>query len=195
MTSLNRPALLNRCLLAIIGLTLLTGGGLAMATSLGWLPINPAAPLVPGTDLPPTWALYAITGAAVLLGLLCLRWMTAQLARKPKTRTWRIEGDPTYGHTEMATRITTTPFAEEITAYPGIHTAHADLTGAQHAPTLVVVVTTEHDADLTDIRHHLANHGLPRLRNALDLTSLPTTLEFRFTTKTGARVHTGAHPA
>jgi hypothetical protein len=188
MTSLNRPARLNRCLLAIVGLTLLAGGGLAMATSFGWLPVNPATPLVPGTDLPPTWTLYAITGTAVLLGLLCLRWLAAQLARKPKTRTWRIDDHSAHGHTDLAARIATTPFAEEITAYPGIHTAHADLTGAQHAPTLAMVVTTEHDADLTDIRHHLDTHGLPRLRQALDLSSLPATLEFRFTTKTGARV-------
>jgi hypothetical protein len=188
MTSLNRPARLNRCLLAIIGLTLLAGGGLAMATSLGWLLVNPATPLVPGTDLPPTWMLYAITGATVVLGLLCLRWLAAQLARKPKTRTWRIDGDPAHGHTELAARIATTPFTEEITEYPGIHTAHADLTSAQHSPTLAMVVTTEHDADLNDIRHRLHTHGLPRLRQALDLTSLPATLEFRYTTKTGARV-------
>jgi hypothetical protein len=187
MTSLNRPARLNRCLLATIGVTLLTGGGLALATSLGWLPINPATALAPGTELPPTWTLYAITGVAALLALLCLRWLAAQLARKPKTHTWQIENDPAHGHTELAARIATTPFTADITAYPGIHTAHADLAGTQHTPTLAVVVTTEHDADLTDIRHRLHTHGLPRLRNALDLTSLPVTLEFRFTTKTGAR--------
>jgi hypothetical protein len=187
MTSLNRPARLNRCLLAIIGVTLLTGGGLALATGLGWLPVDPATPLAPGTELPPTWTLYAITGVAVLLALLCLRWLAAQLARKPKSHTWRIDDDPTHGHTELAARIATTPFTADITAYPGIHTAHADLAGTQHTPTLAVVVTTDHGADLTDIRHRLHTHGLPRLRNALGLTSLPVTLEFRFTTKTGAR--------
>jgi hypothetical protein len=187
MTSLNRPARLNRCLLAIIGVVLATGGGFAMATSLGWLPIDPATPLVPGTELPPTWALYAIAGVAAVLTLLCLRWLAAQLARKPKTHTWRIEDDTDHGHTELAARIATTPFTADITAYPGIHTAHADLTGTQHAPALAVVITTEHNADLTDIRHRLNAHGLPRLRNALDLTSLPVTLEFRFSTKTGTR--------
>lgn len=186
MTSLNRPARLNRFLLAIIGAAVVTGGGLAMATSLGWLPVDPATPLMPGTDLPPTWTLYATAGAAVLLALLCLRWLVAQLARKPKTHTWRIE-DPEHGHTELAARIATEPFTADITGYPGIHAAHADLTGTPHAPTLAVVVTTEDDADLTDIRHRLDTHGIPRLRNALDLASLPVTLEFRFTTKTGAR--------
>lgn len=187
MTSPNRPARLNRWLLAIIGVTLVAGGGLVMAASLGRLPVESATPLVPGTDLPPTWTLYTIAGVAVLTALLCLRWLVAQLARKPKTHTWRIENDPDHGHTELAARIAATPFVADITAYPGIRTAHADLIGTQHAPTLAVVVTTEHDADPADIRHRLNTHGLPRLRNALDLTSLPVTLEFRFTTKTGAR--------
>jgi hypothetical protein len=187
MTGTNRPSRLNRCLLGIIGGTLVTGGGLAMATSLGMLPVDPATALVPGTDLPPTWVLYAVAGVAVLLALLCLRWLTAQLVRTPKTHTWRIEDDPEHGRTELAARIATTPFTADVTAYPGIHAAHADLTGPQHSPTLAVVVTTEHDADLSDIRHRLDTHGLPRLRSALDLTSLPMTLEFRFTTKPGAR--------
>lgn len=187
MTSTNRPARLNRCLLALIGVTLVTGGGLAMAASVGMLPVDPAATLVPGTDLPPTWVLYAVTGIAVLLALLCLRWLAAQLVRKPKTHTWRIEDDPEHGNTELAARIATTPFTADVTAYPGIHTAHADLTGPQSSPTLAVVVTTEHDADLSDIRHRIDTHGLPRLRSALDLTSLPMTLEFRFTTKPSAR--------
>lgn len=188
MTSLNRPARLNRCLLAITGGALVAGGGFAMAASVGWLPIDPATPLVPGTALPPTWTLYAVVVAAVLLGLLCLRWLAAQFARKPKTHHWHIEGDdPERGHTELAARIATTPFTTDIAAYPGIHAAHADLTGPQHSPTLAVIVTTEHDADLPDIRRRLDTHGLPRLRNALDLTSLPMTLEFRFTTKPGTR--------
>ncbi|MET0133808.1 MAG: alkaline shock response membrane anchor protein AmaP [Kibdelosporangium sp.] len=187
MTSLNRPARLNRCLLAIIGGMLLAGGGLAMATGLGWLPLDPATPLVPGTELPPTWTLYVIAVVTVVLALLCLRWLAAQFARKPKTRTWRLEEHPDHGRTELAARVATTPFTADITGYPGIHAAHADLTGTQDSPTLAVVVITEHNADLTDIRHRLDTHGLPRLRDALDLTSLPVTLEFRFTTKPGTR--------
>lgn len=187
MTSLNRPSRLNRWLLGITGVALATGGGLAMAVSLGALPVDPATTLVAGTDLPPTWVLYVVAAVAVVLALLCLRWLVAQLARKPKTHTWRIEDDAEHGHTDLAARTATTPFTAEVAAYPGIHAAHADLSGLPHDPTLAVVVTTEHDADLTDIRHRLDTHGLPRLREALDLTTLPVTLEFRFTTKAGAR--------
>jgi hypothetical protein len=187
MTSMNRPSTLNRCLLASIGVALVTAGGLAMAAGAGILPVDPASTLAAGTDLPPTWTLYAVTAVAVLLALLCLCWLAAQLARKPKTHTWRVEDDAEHGHTELAARIAAIPFAADVTAYPGIHAAHADLTGHQHSPLLAMVVTTEHDADLSDIRHRLDTHGLPRLRDALDLTSLPATLEFRFTTKAGAR--------
>jgi hypothetical protein len=187
MTSMNRPSRLNRSLLAIVGVTLLTGGAFAMAASFGRLPVDPATPLVPGTELPPTWTLYVAAAGAIVLALLCLRWLTAQLARKPKTSTWRIEDDPEHGHTDLAARVATAPFTADVTTYPGIHSAHADLTGPPHSPTLAVIVTTEQDADLSDIRHRLDTHGLPRLRNALDLTALPMTLEFRFTTKSGAR--------
>jgi hypothetical protein len=187
MTGVNRPARLNRFLLAVIGVVLVIGGGLVLAASLGMLSVDPATALVPGTDLPPTWALYVVAAGAVVLALLCLRWLAAQLATKPKSHTWRIADDAEAGHTELAARIATTPFAAEIAEYPGIHAAYADLTGTRHTPALVVVVTTEHGADLTDIRHRLTTHGLPRLRNALDLTSLPVTVEFRFTTRAGAR--------
>lgn len=187
MTDLNRPARLNRFLLAILGAALVAGGGFAIAAGSGWLPVDPATAIAAGTDLPPTWVLYAIAGVAVVLALLCLRWLTAQLARKPKTHTWRFENDQDTGHTELAARIATTPFVTDIAAYRGIHTAHADLSGPRHAPTLAVLVTTEHGADLDDIRHRLDTHGVPRLREALDLTSLPVTVEFRFTTKPGVR--------
>ncbi|TDV48743.1 alkaline shock response membrane anchor protein AmaP [Actinophytocola oryzae] len=187
MSGLNRPAGLNRVVLAVVGAALVAGGGLAATASLGRLSVDPATPLAPGVDLPPTWVLYVIAAGAVVLGLLCLRWLAAQPARKPRTRTWRLADDPEHGRTELAARIATAPFTADVGTYPGVHKAHADLTGPRHTPTLAVIITTEQGADLTDIRDRLDTHGLPRLRNALDLTSLRVTLEFRFTTKAGAR--------
>ncbi|MCT2584394.1 hypothetical protein [Actinophytocola gossypii] len=51
------------------------------------------------------------------------------------------------------------------------------------------MIAVEQDADLADLRTHPDEHGLPRLRQALDLADLPVTIEFRFTATTGARVH------
>ena len=84
MASLNRPARLNRTLLAVAGLLLLAAGAFAITTAYGWLPLlDRDRPLVPGTQLPPTWVLFVVVVGAVVLGLLVLRWLGAQALRRP----------------------------------------------------------------------------------------------------------------
>jgi hypothetical protein len=188
MSSLNRPARLNRWVLALFGLLLLATGGLALAAHFGRLPwLSSNAPLVPGTSLPPTWVLIMTAVVAVLLGLLCGRWLAAQLARRPKSTTWHLETDPARGHTTLPASIAVQPLVSEITAYPGVHAASGTLTGSQDKPTLVLTVRANQDADLAVIRRRISQDGLPRLRQALDLPALPARTEFRYTTKTGPR--------
>jgi hypothetical protein len=188
MTGQNRPARLNRTLLALLGLLLLAAGGVAVAAHFGKLAaLAPDAALVPGTGNPPTWALYVTAVAAIVLGLLVLRWLLAQLARRPKTHTWRFESDPDTGRTELAASTAVEPFVDEVTAYPGVRTAHATLAGAQDGPSLALVISTEQDGDLMEIRRRLDDEGLPRLRQALDLDDVPVSVEFRFSAKAGAR--------
>lgn len=188
MTSLNRPARLNRTLLLLIGLVLLAAGGFALATHFGRVNlVQPESPLVPGTGTPPTWVLYVAAAAAVVLGLLVLRWLVAQLSRAPKTHTWRFDTEAGRGRTELAAGTAVEPFLGELAAYPGVHVAHATLGGPRETPVLALTVTVEQDGDPSAIRHRLDTVGLPRLRQALDLDTLPATLEFRFTPKSGAR--------
>ncbi len=188
MTSFNRPARLNRTLLALIGLVLLAAGGFAVATHFGTLPVlAPDSPLVPGTGTPPTWALYAAAAVAIVLGLLLLRWLLAQPARKPKSHTWRFESDPGAGRTELAASTAIQPFLAEVTTYPGVHAAHATLAGTRENPAVALVLSAEQNGDVTAIRDRIEAEGLPRLRQALDLDALPTAVEFRFSAKTGAR--------
>lgn len=188
MSSLNRPARLNRGLLVLFGLILLAAGACAIAAHYGAIGALPAdRTLVPGTATPPTWALYTTAVAAVIAGLLALRWLLAQLASSPKTRTWRLERDPADGATTLASVTAVEPFTNDISAYPGVHTASATLTGPRDAPALAVIISTEQHTDLTTLRQRLDTAALPRLRQALDLDSLPVSVEFRFTTKTGAR--------
>ncbi|GAA3524585.1 hypothetical protein GCM10022222_03930 [Amycolatopsis ultiminotia] len=190
MTSLNRPARLNRGLLAVLGVLLVAAGVLAFATHSRWLTLlDPASPLVPGTALPPTWVLYVVAVVAVVLGLLCLRWLLAQFARRPKTQTWHYETDPALGHTELAADAAVAPFTEELRATEGVHAAHATLAGPRTSPALALVVTVDQDGDPRRIRERLTEESLPRLRQALDLDDLPATIEFRFSTARGARTH------
>jgi hypothetical protein len=188
MTSLNRPARLNRWMLALFGLLLLAAGGLALAAYFGRLPwLSSTAPLVPGTSLPPTWVLIVSAVVAVLLGLFCVRWLAAQLTQRPKSTTWRLETDPARGHTVLSASIAVQPLVSEVTGYPGVHAASGTLAGSQDKPILVVTVRANQDADLAVIRRRISQDGLPRLRQALDLPALPARTEFRYTTRTGPR--------
>jgi hypothetical protein len=186
--SLNRPARLNRTLLALVGLVLLAAGGFAVATHFGKLTLLASdAPLTPGTATPPTWVWYVAAVVAIVLGLLLLRWLAAQLTRKPKTHTWRFETNLDRGRTELAAGTAVAPFLAEVETYPGVHAAHATLAGTHDNPALALVLSAEQDGEPTTIRERIETHGLPRLRQALDLDTLPVTIEFRFTTETGAR--------
>ncbi|MFF5278076.1 hypothetical protein [Streptomyces sp. NPDC000133] len=188
MTSLNRPARLNRTLLAVLGVLLLASSSFAVAAHFGHITfLDSDATLAATTAEPPTWALWIAAATAIVLGLLILRWMAAQLTRRPRTHTWRFEQNPEQGSTELAANTATAPFLREVTAYPGVHHARATLAGTRQNPTLAMVISTEPGADLTTINHRLDTHGLPRLRQALDLDSLPFTVEYRLTTHTGVR--------
>ncbi|MFE6614404.1 alkaline shock response membrane anchor protein AmaP [Amycolatopsis sp. NPDC057786] len=187
MTDLNRPARLNRTLLVLTGIVLLAAGGFAVGTHFGRIPLlDPGATLVPGTAMPPGWVWYAVAGGAVVAGLLALRWLIAQPVRKPKSHTWRFDQDT--GQTALAASTAVEPFTSEVATYPGVHAAHATLGGSQDAPVLAVVLSAEQDGDLAAIRERIADEGLPRLRQALDLAELPMTIEFRFSAKAGSRI-------
>ncbi|NIH80388.1 alkaline shock response membrane anchor protein AmaP [Amycolatopsis viridis] len=189
MTSLNRPARLNRTLLALIGLVLLAAGAFTLATSLGWLRVlDRAAPLVPGDQRPPTWVLYVVVAAAVVLGLLFLRWLAAQALRRPKSGTWRVEDDPAQGVTKLSSDAAVAPFESEVSAYPGVRSVTATLSGPQARPTLLVTATAEPGTDLSALRERIVDDGVARLAQALDLGALPTVIEFRIAAEAAARV-------
>lgn len=110
MTSLNRPARLNRTLLAVIGVLLLASSSFALAAHFGQLTfLDSDATLTPATAEPPTWALWIAAAIAIVLGLLILRWIVAQLTRRPKTHTWHLEQNPGRGSTELAANTATAP--------------------------------------------------------------------------------------
>ncbi|WNV88449.1 alkaline shock response membrane anchor protein AmaP [Umezawaea sp. Da 62-37] len=177
---MNRPARLNRTLLTLLGLLALAAGGFALAIHFSVLHLFPSTdPLLP-TTTPTTPILYVTAAVSVIIGLLCLRWLIAQLARTPKTQTWQLESTAEPGHTALPAAVAAAPLTDDITTYEGVHTARATLAGTHSSPALALVVTVHHTANVKDIRSNITTHALPRLRQALDLTALPTTIEFRF---------------
>ncbi|MFD4640577.1 alkaline shock response membrane anchor protein AmaP [Lentzea sp. NPDC058436] len=178
---------MNRFLLGLLGLVLLLAGAFAVVVHFGLVPwVDRDASLVPGTAMPPTWVLWVVAAAAVVVALLCLRWLTAQIPRR-KVTAWRWAEEA--GTTRITTATATAPFADEVTGYPGVRKVEAALTGPHAAPRLALVVRAHGDADLRGIRRRIDDEGLPRLREALGTPDLHATVEFRMTpSKADARV-------
>lgn len=184
----NRPARLNRSLLAVLGVLLIAAGAFALLVHFGWWPVlDRNARLAPGTALPSTLVLSVVAAAAIIAGLLCLRWLAAQLLVKAKTQTLRFEHTIDSGRTELAASAAIAPFLAEVSAYPGVHAARGTLHGTRADARLTLVITADQDGDLGEIRSALHDNGLPRLRHALDLELLPVGVEFRVVTPSGQR--------
>lgn len=193
MASPNRPARLNRTLLAVVGLVLLLVGAVGVAAGAGLLrgmlpAVDPGVPLLPAELALPQWATYVAVAGAVVVGLLALRWMIAQARRRPPTETWRLPAAPVDGADRGSTTIDSDDvadaFAADIETYPGVLSAAAALTGPRHRPDLHLEITAGTDVDLADLRGRIAEHALPRLRSAMDIEGLRADLVLRLDTTT-----------
>jgi len=182
----NRPARLNRTVLAVLGMlllltgafVLLVGSGVAGAGTAG-LAIRADAPLLPADIAPPAWLPWAGAAAAVVIGLASLCWVVAQAVRVPRSRTWQLADEPGAGKTELDTSKAAAPLAEEISAYPGVRAATARLVGAHRHPALHIRVTTDDGVSMPDLRRQIDDVAVPRLVGALDLPTLDTDLLLR----------------
>ena len=180
MVSPNRPAALNRTLLVLFGLLLLGAGAFVLAIALEVLPLlRRDAPVIPTHVATPDWAPWAGSVAAVIVGLLCLRWLLAQTIRRPRTSTWNLTDDPHQGTTMIAADAAAAPLVAEIETYPGVYKASARLSGSRAQPALHLVVATEDRADISGLRERIDTEALPRLRHALNIDTLPADLLLR----------------
>ena len=188
MASPNRPARLNRTLLALFGLMLLAAGAFQLTTAFGVLPLlRPDALIIPTQLVVPGWAPWVGVVAAVIVGLLCLLWLLAQGIRRPKTGTWTLTDNPRQGTTKIAGHTPSAPLVAEIETYPGVHKASARLSGSHAQPVVHLVVATEDHADIRGLRERIDAQALPRLRHALDLDTLPADLLLRLDDSRSAR--------
>lgn len=187
MSAANRPARLNRSLLATVGVLLVAGGAFVLLTGTGVLHVLPEdAALVTTTAAPLDWVPYVATAAAIVLGLLCLRWLVAQGLRRPRTGTWSLAAESAQGSTKLAADVATDPLVADIRGYEGVSGASASLTGGRVSPMLYVTVAADPDVDLGGLRRRIGEHAIARLRQALELDQLPARIQFQLT---GDRVH------
>lgn len=178
--SANRPARLNRVLLALIGVVLMVGGAYLIAAYLGqWEWADRDAALVPGTAEPSPWVFVAVVAGAVIVALAALRWLAAQFVRLPSRMRWHIGTVGSFGETRLDSNVVAEAVVADLESYPDIRSAQAKLSGRGRAPQAHLVVTAEPDADLTALRERISDDCLPRLRQALQVDEVPTTLELR----------------
>ena len=187
----NRPARLNRALLAVLGLLTLTAGAFVLLAGSGILravlPIQPAGPILATVAAPPPWVPWVGAAVAVVVGLLALRWLIAQTIRRPRTETWQLAPHTSAGTTHIDSDTAVAPLAEEITDYPGVQSATARLTGPRRQPRLYLRVSTDERADISDLRHRIDTEAIPRLVQALDVPELRADLLLRLDASRGAR--------
>ncbi|WP_067689965.1 hypothetical protein [Nocardia jejuensis] len=178
--SLDRPARMNRALLAMIGLLLLAAGGYAVAAYGGHLSwVDPDDSLMPDTSAPPRWVLVALVIGAIVIGLLCLRWIAAQLHRLPRPVTWDLTVPGAAGGTTLSSSVAADALAADLESYTEIRAVAANLSGPERAPELHLIVTAHPGTDITALRRRILGEGVARLRQALEVAVIPVSMEFR----------------
>jgi formate hydrogenlyase subunit 3/multisubunit Na+/H+ antiporter MnhD subunit len=185
MPSPNRPARANRTLLITLGTVVTAAGAFSLLTTYGLLPtpgFGPNRVLITSHAPPASWVTYVVTVVAILLGLACLWFLTAQARHRPRTRTWRLPGDQDRGTTRLHADTAAEPLTDELETYPGVLAAAAWLSGSPAAPALLLRLRTDHEADLTALRANVHTDAIPRLRAALALDGLPTEILIEPTT-------------
>ncbi|MEV1294143.1 alkaline shock response membrane anchor protein AmaP [Pseudonocardia sp. NPDC049635] len=198
MAAANPPARLNRSLLLLIGLVLLVAGAAGLAFGSGALRsllpgLDPSVPLLPGALDPPAWVPWVTLAAAVVVGLLALRWLLAQARRRPRTTRWGLPAAQVAGRDAGSTRLhsdhAAAALAADVESYDGVQRAAAVLTGDRTRPEVYLDVTAETGADLAALRGLIDDHALPRLRSALGADGARTELVLRLVeAKRAARV-------
>jgi hypothetical protein len=188
----NRPARLNRSVLALHGLLCLAAGGVVLLVGTGLaagrLPVPPDAPLLPPGPALPGWVPAVVAAVAVIIGLLALRWLIAQTIRRPAGSTWQLSPDTTTGTTRIDTDAAVRPLADEIEDLPGVRSATARLTGPHAHPHLHLRVSADDHADISDLRRRIDEHAIPRLTHALNLPVLRADMLLRLVAVSDSRI-------
>jgi hypothetical protein len=187
----NRPARLNRTVLALLGLLCLATGAVVLLVGTGLLgdllPVPADAPLLPPGLVLAGWVPAAVAAVAIIIGLLALRWLIAQTTRRPASSNWQLSPDTSTGTTHIDSDAAARPLADEIEDYPGVRSATARLTGPHQHPHLYLRVSADDHADISDLRRRIDDDAIPRLTQALNLPALPADMLLRLVTTSGTR--------
>ncbi|MGH3122544.1 MAG: alkaline shock response membrane anchor protein AmaP [Streptosporangiaceae bacterium] len=184
----------NRTMLIVLAVLLLAVGLDAGAASIGvygsttqnsTLMDNPTGHYFGAHGI---WLWPAAAAAALIIGLLALRWLIALLFSTDRSGDLLIHPGTSAGRTTLANGALTDAVVGEIEGYRGVDSARARLTGDPDDPELVVRAALEETADFTALRQRIETEALTHARQALGNMSLPTQLDLTITSRRSSRV-------
>jgi hypothetical protein len=184
----------NRTMLIVLAVLLIAVGLDAGAASIGlWgtgtehskLMDNPTGRYFGAQGV---WLWAAIAFAALIIGLLALRWLIALLFSTDRSGDLLIQSSTGAGRTTLDHGALTDAVVEEIEGYRGVDSARARLIGDPDDPELVVRATLEETADFTALRQRIETEALTHAREALGDMSLPIQLDLTITSRRSSRV-------
>lgn len=179
----------NRILLALAGLVLLTGGILILAGGCdlyrrrhltppaGWPLTTPHTVLLSAADrtrwTDETWWWPVIIAALAVIVLLTLWWLLAQLRR---TRPGRmpIGGTPPADGVELHDHALSDAIATDARQLPGVQQARVQMAGRATRPQARIILTLTPDSEPGPVLEALCHGPLERARQSTGWAQLPT---------------------
>ncbi|MFC9426931.1 alkaline shock response membrane anchor protein AmaP [Streptomyces sp. NPDC056987] len=179
--------LVNRVLLALIGLALVCGGGVVLAAGAGW-PVpswwpyaGPRGVLLSRADRlryrDEEWWWPAVIAALAILVVLALWWLLAQLrrARLPEVLIGSGDGEGAV----VRGRALEDVLAGDAESLDGVARADVRLTGRRTGPSARIRLLLEPHAPPAATLRRLSDESLERARSSAGLTSLPAKVRLR----------------
>ena len=183
---------LNRSVLLAIGLIVVALGAAALCASVGVFGsgfehhalINNGPGHFVGRNGGWIWPVAAFV--AVLLGLLALRWLSAQ-ASSERAGTVKVQTPPGAGTTTLRSGALTDAIEQQVQAYRGVTSVKAGVRGDRGRERLHVGVTVYDRADFRSVRNRVEGEAVAAARTALGSPTLPVVVDYDMTTKKPAR--------
>ena len=165
----------NRTGLGLLGLGLLLAGAALATVSLGLFGHdNAAQPIYPPQAQryihQHSWIWSVVAATAIIIGLLCLRWLLVQ-PRRDTLRRVRIDSDrtnePGAGRTLVLSAAVANIAEDELAPQSGVRRVSAALSGSPDQPEIWITLVADPVANLAHLRDHLSEKSLPSIRSAL----------------------------
>ncbi|WP_327167895.1 alkaline shock response membrane anchor protein AmaP [Streptomyces subrutilus] len=181
--------IVNRVVLAVLGLALLAAGAAVLT---GWWPFHGRhAPLLTAATRrrywdADGWQWWAVAAALAVCVLLALWWLLAQL-RSPRLPALAVETDDG-AYALLRGRALEEAVAAEAGALDGVARCRVALRGKRGAPALRVALELEPHAVPGDALAALAGPVLHRARTSAGLPDLPAEARLKVTSHQAERV-------